>query len=92
MSTNERESAIWASLVQGLPVPVQDRGIVGDRQDRRTKLKGEIRQRLKSICANLSERDFQDLVEKIADNQLRGDARAMMGFAPIMRVNRHINK
>ncbi|MGE5082124.1 MAG: hypothetical protein ACM3ND_04380 [Acidobacteriota bacterium] len=48
---------------------------MGDRLERELKLKEEIRRRLSSICSNLSPRDFDELIEKIAANQLKGEYR-----------------
>ena len=39
------------------------------------KLKDEIRHRLETICSNLNEKDFEQLVEQIADNSLKGELR-----------------
>ena len=60
---------------------------MGDQQERQLKLKGEIRQRLASICSNLSEPDFQDLIEKIAANYVKADAR-MLRFGPMRKPER----
>ncbi len=46
---------------------------MGDRSERELKLKDEIRHRLESICDNLTPREFDKLIEKIARNQLRGE-------------------
>jgi hypothetical protein len=46
-----------------------------EKVDKRLRLEDEIRQRLKRVCSNLTAEDFQILVEQIADNSLRSDAR-----------------
>ena len=48
---------------------------MGDRKERELKLKDEIRQRLAVICSNLSPREFDELIDKIAENQLKGEYR-----------------
>lgn len=48
---------------------------MGDRLERELKLKEEIRHRFASICSNLSPREFDELIEKIAANQLKGEYR-----------------
>ena len=50
---------------------------MGDKLERREKLTGEIRQRLQKVCQHLSETDFQELVDKIADNYMKSDARSV---------------
>ena len=48
---------------------------MGDRLERELTLKDEIRQRLKSICSNLSQREFDELIDQIARNQLKTEYR-----------------
>jgi hypothetical protein len=48
---------------------------VGDRQERELKLKEEIRHRLAEVCSNLGPAEFEELIDKIADNQLKGEYR-----------------
>ena len=48
---------------------------MGDRLERERKLKEEIRQRLKGVCSNLSQTEFEELIDKIAANQLKGEYR-----------------
>ena len=43
--------------------------------DKRLRLQDEIRQRLKGVCGDLPAEDFQDLIEKIADNTIKSDER-----------------
>ena len=50
--------------------------------EKRLKLEGEIRVRLKSICSKLGDEEFDKLVEKIADNSIRSDARSAFDFLP----------
>ena len=49
---------------------------VGDGQERRLKLEREVRVRLESICSNLTEAEFQKLIEKIAENSINADVRS----------------
>lgn len=57
-----------------------------ERVDKRLRLEDEIRQRLKKVCNNLNAKDFQVLVEQIADNNMKADARmSMMRFRPTSR-------
>ena len=48
---------------------------MADRQDRRLILEEQIRRRLESICSNFEKKDFEKLVEQIADNSIKGDIR-----------------
>jgi hypothetical protein len=50
---------------------------VGDRKEREQRLKDDIRRRLASICSNLTPREFDELIEKIATNQLKGELRPL---------------
>ena len=43
--------------------------------DKRLRLQDEIRQRLKGVCGNLAAADFQELIERIADNTIKSEAR-----------------
>ena len=56
---------------------------MGDRQERELKLKKEIRDRLKDVCSNLSPAEFQELIDKIASNQLKGEYRPLRLDSPI---------
>jgi hypothetical protein len=42
---------------------------------RKDAIRADIRRRLKKICANLSDEDFNHLVDVMAENKLRGDRR-----------------
>jgi len=44
-----------------------------DGEHRLEKARKDIARRLKRICSNLSEEDFQSLVEKMAKEQLRSE-------------------
>jgi hypothetical protein len=48
---------------------------VGERQEREVKLKEEIRHRLGELCSNLSPAEFEELIDQIAANQLKGEYR-----------------
>lgn len=48
---------------------------MGDKLERRLRLHDEIRQRLKGVCCELTTDEFQVLIEQIADNTLKSDAR-----------------
>jgi len=43
--------------------------------NRRAKILGDIAQRLRRVCSDLPETEFQALVEEMADRQLRGERR-----------------
>jgi hypothetical protein len=45
------------------------------QSQRKAKIRGDIAQRLRQVCANLSETDFQTLVDQMADRQLRAERR-----------------
>jgi hypothetical protein len=49
----------------------------GDQNlDRRELIRGDIARRLRSICSEYSDEDFNRLVERMTDEQLRGERRA----------------
>jgi len=48
-------------------------GIMDD--DKLTRLKGEIGRRLRQVCTHMTEQDFEEMVQKIADNELRAERR-----------------
>jgi len=58
-------------------------GLAVDRWDRRLKLKDEIRGRLESICNNLEKKDFELLVEQIAENSIKGELRPFLPNGPL---------
>ncbi len=39
------------------------------------RLKGEIWRRLRQVCSHMTEQDFEEMVQKIADNELRAERR-----------------
>jgi hypothetical protein len=49
-----------------------------ERVDKRVRLEEEIRQRLKGVCCDLEPKDFQSLIEQIADNNMKSDARVSL--------------
>ena len=63
-----------------------NRSTVGDRIERELKLKEEIRHRLEAICSNLSPDEFQELIDKIAGNQLKSEYRPFQ-FGPDARLD-----
>lgn len=42
---------------------------------RKAKIRGDIAQRLRRVCADLPETEFQALVDQIAERQLEGERR-----------------
>ena len=57
---------------------------VGDRKEREQKLRDDIKRRLASVCSNLTPREFDELVDKIAANQLKGEIRPLrLGSPPL---------
>ncbi len=42
---------------------------------RKETIRADLARRLKKICSHLSERDFEDLVDVMTENKLRGDRR-----------------
>jgi hypothetical protein len=48
--------------------------------DRRTRIVADISARLKNVCSNLSEIEFRQMVEEMADCQLRGERRTNTNF------------
>ncbi len=47
--------------------------------DKLTRLKGEIGRRLRPVCTHMTEQDFEEMVPKIADNELRAERRMNQG-------------
>ena len=45
---------------------------------RREAIRADISRRLKKICSNLTERDFANLVELMAENKMKGDRRTTL--------------
>jgi len=45
------------------------------RLQRKAKIRDAIAQRLRRICSNMSETEFQLMVDDMADKQLRGERR-----------------
>jgi hypothetical protein len=44
---------------------------------RKAKIRADIAQRLRRVCSALPETDFQELVEEMAERQLRGERRTI---------------
>jgi hypothetical protein len=42
---------------------------------RKAKIRGDIAQRLRRVCSDLPETEFQALVDEMAERQLRGESR-----------------
>lgn len=59
---------------------------MGERLEREQKLKEEIRQRLETICDNLTPAEFEKLIDTIATNQIKGEKRPYR-LASAMRLN-----
>jgi hypothetical protein len=69
-----------------VPVRVEgERGLAGEPNstgsDRRTRIVADIGARLKNVCINFSEFEFREMVEEMADRQLRGERRADKNFS-----------
>lgn len=45
------------------------------QSNRKAKVRDDIAQRLRRVCSDLPETEFQGLVDEIADRQLRGERR-----------------
>jgi hypothetical protein len=45
------------------------------QSNRKAKIRGDIAQRLRRVCADLPETEFQDLVDEMADRQMKGERR-----------------
>ena len=77
MASNVRQRTLTAN---GTFVEVEDffRGEMSpDRlqSNRKAKLRDDIAQRLRKVCSDLPETEFQGLVDEIADRQLKGERR-----------------
>lgn len=48
----------------------------GFQSHRKAKVRADIAARLRKVCSNLPETDFQDLVDEIAERQLKSERRA----------------
>ena len=48
------------------------------QSSRKETIRADIARRLKRICSNLSDEDFDDLVDVIADNKIKGDRRTTL--------------
>ena len=45
---------------------------------RRAEVRADISRRLKKICGHLSEKEFDSLVDLMADNKIKGDRRTTL--------------
>ena len=45
------------------------------QSNRKVKIRDDIAQRLRKVCSDLPETEFQELVDEIADRQLKGERR-----------------
>jgi len=45
------------------------------QSNRKTKIRDDIAQRLRKVCSELPDTEFQQLVDEIADRQLKGERR-----------------
>jgi len=41
------------------------------QEERLEHFKDEVRERLKNVCSNFSDAEFDDLIDKIADNEMK---------------------
>ena len=54
--------------------------------DRRTRVIADLCVRLEKVCQHLSETEFGQLIEEMADRQLRGERRASFSF-PVSKAS-----